>query len=464
VSRVGGREGDSFISPRVQRETVDRLLAAHGHELVDWLEDLDESGGKWERPRFQEALARVEAGEANGIAVAKLDRFARSVLDALHAIERLNAANGHLLSAAESWDTTTPMGKAMVQIALVFAELERERQRESFEVARERAVRNGIHIASRVVLGYRRRDDRTLEPDPETAPLVPELFARRSRGETWAALASWLDEAAPRAGHWVGPTVAAMIRNRVYLGEARHGAYVRPDAHPALVSRAQFEAAQGTRRGARDRTGSLLAGLLVCGSCGRPMTHGWAGRRVEVYRCQGSSAAGRCPKPLLITASAADSYVEGFFVAALEEFNLLRTVASPVGSDETEELTRALEDAEYELAAYRDTELVSVIGRDAYVAGLAERASRVDTARRELVEAQTSAPWERDVPPADSWSVLETRDRRTLLEGLIEAIVVLPTTRGNRKIADRLRFVWKRPEEMGVELTTEHEWSAVPAK
>jgi hypothetical protein len=355
------------------------------------------------------------------------------------------------------------MGRAMLQISLVFAELERARLTESFEVARERAVRNGVHIASRVVLGYRRRPNRVLEPDPETRQLIPELFERRAAGESWASLGEWLDEVAPRpsGGRWVGPTVAAMVRNRVYLGEARHGDYVKTGAHEALVTRAAFEAAQGAKRRAPRRSGSLLAGLLVCASCGRPMTHGWAGKHVKVYRCQGRSSAGRCSRPMLVTSRAADEYVDTAYLYVLEQTGILTTTASPSGAStaKTDELTAELESAELELAEYRDANLVSVIGRDAYVAGLGERAARVDAARRVLVEAQTATAWERDVPTREAWAALGMREKRALLDARVEAIIVMPTTRGSRKhVSRRMRWVWKRPEEMqGVELVTEHE-------
>jgi len=45
VSRVGGRSGDSFHSPDLQREAIQGWAAAHGHEIVQWHEELDESGG-----------------------------------------------------------------------------------------------------------------------------------------------------------------------------------------------------------------------------------------------------------------------------------------------------------------------------------------------------------------------------------------------------------------------------------
>src|SRR4051794_39399953 len=89
VSRVGGRDGESFISPRQQRESITAYAAALGHTVTFLPDELDASGGKASRPVFQDALERCEQGLAGGVIVAKLDRFARSVPDAAVAIRRL---------------------------------------------------------------------------------------------------------------------------------------------------------------------------------------------------------------------------------------------------------------------------------------------------------------------------------------------------------------------------------------
>lgn len=69
VSRVGGRSGDSFISPILQRKQIARWAEAQGHEGVAWHDDLDQSGGTIRRPGFQAMLARIEAGETDGVVV-----------------------------------------------------------------------------------------------------------------------------------------------------------------------------------------------------------------------------------------------------------------------------------------------------------------------------------------------------------------------------------------------------------
>jgi site-specific DNA recombinase len=91
VARVAGREGESFISPEVQRQKIAAWAELHGVEVMRWWEELDQSGARRERPMFQEALVRCERGRLAGSS-SRLDRFARSAVDALESIKRLNQA------------------------------------------------------------------------------------------------------------------------------------------------------------------------------------------------------------------------------------------------------------------------------------------------------------------------------------------------------------------------------------
>src|SRR6188472_3309426 len=176
VSRRGGREGESFISPDVQRERIARWADANGVEIVQWWEEIDQSGAKLERPMFQEALARCERGETGGIVVAKLDRFARSAVDALESIRRLNAAGARLVSVEDNFDGSTPMGRFAIGILTMIAELELERIKESWASAITHAVERGIHISGRVPTGYERGEDKRLVPVEPAASAVKEVF------------------------------------------------------------------------------------------------------------------------------------------------------------------------------------------------------------------------------------------------------------------------------------------------
>jgi DNA invertase Pin-like site-specific DNA recombinase len=54
VSRRAGREGESFIAPEVQRKKIADWAKLHEVEIVQWWEEIDQSGAKLERPMFQQ--------------------------------------------------------------------------------------------------------------------------------------------------------------------------------------------------------------------------------------------------------------------------------------------------------------------------------------------------------------------------------------------------------------------------
>lgn len=126
VSRVGGREGDSFLSPALQRETVERLAERKGLEIVEWIEESDASGGDASRPGWNRAMEIVEAGAGRAIAVWNLSRFSRSLRDFLNAVERIETAGGRLFSATEQLGDG-PAGRMTVNVLVSVAQMERER-------------------------------------------------------------------------------------------------------------------------------------------------------------------------------------------------------------------------------------------------------------------------------------------------------------------------------------------------
>lgn len=447
VSRVAGREGDSFISPDVQRERIEAAARAGGHRIVEWQTDLDQPGSRYARPGFQAAIAAVEEGRVHGVAVASLDRFARSVPDAAVALRRIDDAGGVLISARDALDTSTPVGRFARTMMLAIAELELERIRENWRVATERAIARGVHVSRVAPFGYVRGADGRLSPDRKDAKIVRELFARRARGESWRSLCAWLDDVSPREGAWAIQTVGSIVRNRVYLGEAFAGDLVNRAAHPALVSRAEWEAAQPVEGRPPTRvSGSLLAGVVFCAGCGEPMTTYSAGRSgYRSYICRKRTPGGVCPVPTSISMAKLDAFVEDAFLTWLAAHPVRS--AGVAATDDAEEALAAIEAADAELAAYRDTSLVSVIGADAYRDGLAVRAEALESARARYAEIQRRAPLHLVGDLAALWPGLDRGRRARVLREALERVVVergeRATGGGRPAVEGRVRIQWR---------------------
>ena len=444
VSRRGGREGESFIAPDVQRKKIEGWAALNDVAIVQWWEEIDQSGATLERPMFQQALARCESGETGGIVVARLDRFARSAVDALGSIKRLNLVGARLVSVEDNFDGSTPMGRFAIGILTLIAELELERIKESWRVANEEAVGRGVHVSARTPTGYTRDAGRRLLRSEPAATGVAEVFRRRAVGASYAELADFLDGEGigPSTGnpHWSTQGVRGLLMNRVYLGEARGGKSVNRTAHEALVTQAEFDAASSSHTVLAPRDGSLseqalLTGLLRCAACGHTLkiagsTDRKTGARSPGYYCKGRYATGRCPAPAGARASTIDSYVEEQVLAALEaEGGFL--VEAHLAQEQLAVLQRALEEAEHELDIYLSSAVMSVVGEAAFVAGAESRQQTVDDARTQLAELQSQALLVDDLTSGDlitAWPDLTIPERRRLLHGFLDRVVLRKAT------------------------------------
>ena len=86
VSNIGLRHGERFISPRVQEDRIRTWAEMSGARMLDVFVELDESGGRADRPLLEKVIGRIEDDITQGVVVAKIDRFGRSLLDERRAI------------------------------------------------------------------------------------------------------------------------------------------------------------------------------------------------------------------------------------------------------------------------------------------------------------------------------------------------------------------------------------------
>lgn len=108
-----------------QRTELERAAAYHRWEIVEFVTDEGASGKDLDRPGLSHALEMIAAGDADGIAVAKLDRLSRSVVDFGDLLEWLLAADGTLAALDLQVDTSTPGGHLVGNVLMAVAEWER---------------------------------------------------------------------------------------------------------------------------------------------------------------------------------------------------------------------------------------------------------------------------------------------------------------------------------------------------
>lgn len=117
-------------------------------------EDEGFSGGNLNRPKFQELLKDAKDKKFKVLICYRLDRISRNVADFSSTLELLQTNNIDFISIKEQFDTSTPMGRAMVYISSVFAQLERETIAERVRDNMLQLAKTGRWLGGQEPMGY----------------------------------------------------------------------------------------------------------------------------------------------------------------------------------------------------------------------------------------------------------------------------------------------------------------------
>lgn len=433
VSQLNGREGESFISPLVQRDRIADWAAARGATVANVFEELEESGARADRPLLMEAIARIESRLTDGVVVASLDRFGRSLVDGLAAIDRIQSAGGSFVAVEDGFNLSTDTGQLILRIMLSIAEWELDRLRSQWSTARERAIQRGVYMGPRPPVGYLRRPDGRLVPDSRTAPAVVETFRRRASGATLRELADNLTARGvhARGACWRPGTIGKIIRNRVYVGELRSGSFVNRAAHKPIIDDALWDAAQTSKRvvsKGQARRPTILGGLLRCAGCGHALstrtTMSEAGTPYRIYSCNGEAASGACRSRVSILSRVVEPYIDAAY------FGLLWAADKHASAHpRLRELLARLTTACAETARYRDSpRALRALGAQRFAQGIAKRVAREQRLRLALdaERARLGIAGKINAEQLEAtWPNLSISERKREMSAQIDAIFVV---------------------------------------
>lgn len=113
------------------------------------------SGGNINRPMFKKLIEDANFKKFNCLICYRLDRISRNVSDFCTLIELLNNLDIDFVSIKEQFDTSTPMGRAMLYISSVFAQLERETIAERVRDNMYELAKSGRWLGGRVPYGFK---------------------------------------------------------------------------------------------------------------------------------------------------------------------------------------------------------------------------------------------------------------------------------------------------------------------
>jgi site-specific DNA recombinase len=137
----------------------------------------DASGATTSRPGLQQALRAARARRFDVLLVYRVDRFSRRLSDLLHLLAELDEAGVAFASATEPFDTSTSIGRMLVQLLGVFAEFERETIIDRVTKGMATKAAKGKWPGGQRPYGYRADPGTSkLTPNPEEAPHLREIF------------------------------------------------------------------------------------------------------------------------------------------------------------------------------------------------------------------------------------------------------------------------------------------------
>ena len=122
------------------------------HVLI--YEDEGFSGGNLNRPDFKKMMDAARQKKFRAIIVYRLDRISRNISDFSSLIEELSRLEIAFVSIREQFDTGTPMGRAMMYIASVFSQLERETIAERIRDNMHELAKTGRWLGGTTPTGY----------------------------------------------------------------------------------------------------------------------------------------------------------------------------------------------------------------------------------------------------------------------------------------------------------------------
>lgn len=145
-------------------------------------EDEGFSGGNLNRPSFKKMLQAAHQHKFKAIIVYRLDRISRNISDFSTLIEELARLKIDFISIREQFDTGTPMGRAMMYIASVFSQLERETIAERIRDNMHELAKTGRWLGGMTPTGYASQSVKSVTVDGKTKKachlkLIPEEAA-----------------------------------------------------------------------------------------------------------------------------------------------------------------------------------------------------------------------------------------------------------------------------------------------
>jgi len=244
------RLDQSFNSIDAQRESG--LAYVVSQRAEGWIAVPDDyidpgfSGGNLDRPALKRLLADIEAGKIDIVVVYKIDRLTRSLTDFSRLIEVFERNKVSFVAVTQQFNTTTSMGRLMLNVLLSFAQFEREVTSERIRDKIAASKAKGMWMGGSLPLGYD-VENRLLVVNEVEARLVRRIFKDFTRCRSTTEMVRYLaaEGQTTKSGRpLTKQTLYKMMQNRIYRGEILHKGQYYPGQHQAIIDQDLWDAAQ----------------------------------------------------------------------------------------------------------------------------------------------------------------------------------------------------------------------------
>lgn len=242
-----------------------------------------------DRPSLLELIQDAKEGKFEAVLVWKLSRLSRSLLDLLSIVDVFNQNKISFHSYSEKFDTSTPIGKMLLQLLGSIAEFERNTIVENVKLGLGERFKQGYSKGT-IPFGYKYENKKAVV-DSEQADMVKHVFDYYLKAEDNNCLniiADHLNSSGYRTrvdGLWSRHSIKEMLMNKFYAGYVRTGVkshgrkkvnYAETKGeHEPIISIEKYEKVQGKINGNKLKSyiknqdnDSFLTGLMVCPICG----------------------------------------------------------------------------------------------------------------------------------------------------------------------------------------------------
>jgi len=194
------------------------------------------SGRNVKRPAYSKMMAEMDKWDL--ILVIKMDRIHRNSKNFMLMMEHLNENKKEFASMSESFDTSTAMGRFVMNIIQGIAQLESEQIGERVYIGMEqKAKTNGGVLGFNIPYGYNYLDGNLIINEEESST-IKNIYLWYKEGKSMGEIVKMLNSAkipTKKGGIWAKKTISTILKNPIYCGYLHWEKYVNKGNHEKII-------------------------------------------------------------------------------------------------------------------------------------------------------------------------------------------------------------------------------------